>query len=71
MNEEQNEKIYFERFLNKYIFVSKQVGDSEYRYKGTCLEVLDDKLILDDINLGPIPLTYEGLSVTGVKNDLH
>ena len=67
MNEEQNEKKYFDRFLNKYIFVSKQVGDSEYRYKGVCLEVLDDKLILDDINLGPIPLTYDGLSVTGVK----
>lgn len=67
MNEELNEKKYFDRFLNKYIFVSKQVGDSEYRYKGVCLEVLDDKLILDDINLGPIPLTYEGLSVTGVK----
>jgi len=69
MNEELSEKIYFERFLNKYIFVSKQVGDSEYRYKGICIEVLEDKLILDDINLGPIPLTYEGLSVTGVKSD--
>jgi len=69
MNEEPSEKIYFERFLNKYIFVSKQVGDSEYRYKGVCIELLDDKLILDDINLGPIPLTYEGLSVTGVKSN--
>uniref|UniRef100_A0A6H1ZY78 Uncharacterized protein n=1 Tax=viral metagenome TaxID=1070528 RepID=A0A6H1ZY78_9ZZZZ len=69
MNEEQNEKKYFERFLNKYIFVSKQVGNDEYRYKGICLEVLDDKLILDDINCGPIPLTYEGLSVTGVKDN--
>jgi len=69
MNEEPSEKIFFERFLNRYIFVSKQVGDSEYRYKGICLEVLDDKLILDDINCGPIPLTYEGLSVTGVKDN--
>ena len=68
MNEEPNEKKYFERFLSKYIFVSKQVGNDEYRYKGRCIEVLDDKLILDDVNLGPIPLTYEGLSVTGVKN---
>ena len=68
MNEEPNEKKYFERFLSKYIFVSKQVGNDEYRYKGRCIEVFDDKLILDDINLGPIPLTYEGLSVTGVKN---
>jgi len=68
VNEEPNEKKYFERFLSKYIFVSKQVGNDEYRYKGRCIEVLDDKLILDDVNLGPIPLTYEGLSVTGVKN---
>ena len=70
MNEEPNEKKYFERFLSKYIFVSKQVGNDEYRYKGRCIEVLDDKLILDDVNLGPIPLTYEGLSVTGVKNNV-
>jgi len=70
VNEEPNEKKYFERFLSKYIFVSKQVGNDEYRYKGRCIEVLDDKLILDDVNLGPIPLTYEGLSVTGVKNNV-
>jgi len=69
MDEENNEKQYWIRFLNKYIFVEKSCGQLSFNYRGVVVDVLDDKIILDDEKSGKLPLVFKNLSVTGTKED--
>lgn len=64
-----DEKKHWTRFIGKYIFVTKLVNNKTHTFRGICLEVLDDKIILDDHKDGPIPLSFDFLSVTGVKEE--
>jgi len=63
----KEEKEYFKKLLNKYILVTKKTKSYEMFYQGTVVDVFDDKIILDDRKLGEIPITFEGLSVTAIR----
>jgi hypothetical protein len=69
VNEVLNERQYWEVFLNKYIYVTKYANNKTFLFKGYCIDIFDDKLILDDEKLVHIPLSFDNLSVTGVEAD--
>lgn len=62
-----NERDYWETFLGKYIYVTKDSNNKTFSFKGYCEAVFDDKIILDDDKLGKIPISFNNLSVTGVE----
>ena len=60
------QKEYYNRFLNKYIKIIKTINNTQLYYQGTVKAVFEDKLILDDRKLGEIPITYEGMNILEV-----
>ncbi len=65
---DQTERDYWLPFLHKFVFLNKEVGNDNYLYRGEIVAVLEDKLIINDVKIGEIPLSFKGLSITGVKN---
>jgi len=68
MPEPQAEKEFYQRFLNKYVKIIKLVQRKTYFYRGFVKAVFDDKLIIDDIKLGQVPISFNELTITGVKD---
>ena len=64
-----SEKTVWESYINKDVSLMKQVEDRTYFFKGIIIEVLDNKIILDDRKLGEIPLTLDGLSIIDIRGD--
>jgi hypothetical protein len=61
------EKDYWLDLLNKNVSISRYVGNYQQFYKGKIIDILEDKIILDDRKLGKIPLCFTGLSI----NEVH
>jgi hypothetical protein len=61
------ERPYWENYIGKFLFVQKRQEKRILYFRGICKKVLNDKIILADIKNGDILLSFDGLSVTGVK----
>ena len=61
-----DERVYWERFKNKYVKLIKTSKNQDIYYSGVVIDVLDDKLIIDEIKLGEIPVSFSGLTVKQV-----
>lgn len=67
--EQAEQKEYYKRFLNKFIKITKSVNKQELYYRGIVKAIFDDQLILDDVKLGEIPISYDGLTILEVREE--
>jgi ribosome maturation factor RimP len=66
--EEIHEEVYYKRFLGKYIKVVLRLEKREQYYRGQVIQILKDKLILEDRKLGQVPIPYKGLIIQDVND---
>lgn len=67
--ESKTEKEYWQRFLNKYVSLVKQLKNGkDLYYNGRVVEVFEHNLILDDRKLGEIPITFQELNIIGWRD---
>jgi hypothetical protein len=62
------EKVYWEKLILKFVRLTKTSNGKDLHYSGVIKAVFDDKIIIDEIKFGEIPLTFNGLSVREVKD---
>ena len=67
MEERKIEKEYWEKFKGRKISLLKQTyrPNRDFYYNGVVVDVLDDKIILDDIKLGEIPIPFKDVTIIG------
>ena len=78
MKDEETDKILQETWsqhLGKYIYLSKKVGtdsrgDIIFRYEGKLVGVHETGIILLDKKIGRTPISFDGLTLTGVRENV-
>lgn len=67
MSDVENRKISWQNLIGKFLYISKFTNLKTMTYKGTIKSVFDDSIIFTDVVIGDLPLSYDGLSVIGIK----
>lgn len=71
MNEE---KYFYERYLNKNVRITKETNGKNFFYNGTVKAVLDNKLVLIDKKIGQVIFSFDEIKVieqVNNKNEHH
>jgi len=66
MNDEYQ---YFLTLKGKFIVIIVDVNNYKYKLSGTVINVLENKLIIDDVKTGEAAILFKDLSVLEVRDD--
>ena len=70
LEKRDKEQRYFEKRINKWFKLFVTINGYQYNYTGQLLEVWDDKILLDDVKAGEVPISFEGITVLTVTDEM-
>ena len=72
MNErerKEKQRQYFEDRVGSFFKLFVSINGYQYNYSGELMEVWEDKILINDIKAGEVPVSMEGLTVMTVSEE--